>query len=304
MYIIGISALYHDAAAALIKDGEIIAAAQEERFTRKKHDSSIPVDAVRYCLREAAITEKEIDYVVFYDNPIITLERFMDNLAFADKDADDLLEFSYDELFSKKLWVHQLLKESIGFRDDVKILVTEHHISHGASAFYPSPYNDAAIITMDGVGEWATTTIGYGKGSDIHILKQIDYPHSVGLLYSAFTYFCGFKVNSGDYKLMGLAPYGRPIYYDLIKEKIIDIKADGSYRLNLDYFDFQYGRAMTNDKFAELFDGPRRMPESVIARREMDMAASVQKVVEEIVVLTAKTAKKLTGSNNLVLAGG
>lgn len=304
MYILGISALYHDSAAALICDGEIIAAAQEERFTRVKHDLSIPRKAVRYCLKEAGISVNELEAVVFYDNPILTLDRFLHNLAAAGEDTQDLLEASFDELFSKKIRIHKLLKSRLKLPEQTKILVCEHHISHGASAFYPSPYEDAAIVTMDGVGEWATTTIGYGNKNEVKIIKQINYPHSIGLLYSAFTYFCGFKVNSGDYKLMGLAPYGKPVYYDLIKKYLIDIKADGSYRLNLDYFDFQYGRAMTNDKFAELFGGARREPESVITRREMDMASSVQKVIEEVLILTAKTAKTITGAKNLVMAGG
>ena len=304
MYILGVSALYHDSAASLIKDGDIIAAAQEERFTRKKHDTSIPVNAITYCLDEAGISPDDLQCIVFYDNPIMTMDRFIGNLRYVKDDCDDLLDFTYQNLFGTRIWVHDQLKKKIGFKKKIEFYVADHHISHGASAYYPSPFDDAAIITMDGVGEWATTTIGYGKGNDIKILKQINYPHSIGLLYSAFTYFCGFKVNSGDYKLMGLAPYGRPIYYDVIKERIIDIKPDGSYRLNLDYFDFQYGRAMTNYKFAKLFGGDRRKPESEITRREMDMAASVQKIVEEVLILTAKTARRITGSSNLVLAGG
>ncbi len=307
MFILGISALYHDSAAALIKDGEIIAAAQEERFTRKKHDLSVPINAIAYCLKEAGIDVGQLDAVAFYDNPILTMERFLDNLVFAAKtdDTDDLMKFSYDSIFGTKLWIHKELEQALGGLGKLgKLLVAEHHISHAASAFYPSPFEDAAVITMDGVGEWATTTIGYGNKEDLKILRQINYPHSIGLLYSAFTYFCGFKVNSGDYKLMGLAPYGKPVYYDLIKERLINIKPDGSYRLNLEYFDYQYGRAMTNEKFAELFGGERRYPESAITKREMDMAASAQKVVEEVLILTAKTAKEITRSKNLVMAGG
>lgn len=304
MFILGISALYHDSAAAIIKDGEIIAAAQEERFSRKKHDLSVPVNAIKYCLKETGIDADQLNAVVFYDNPILTMDRFLDNLAFAAKtnDIDDLMKFSYDSIFGTKIWIHKELE--LVFGRIRKFLVAEHHISHAASAFYPSPFENAAVITMDGVGEWVTTTIGYGNKAELKILRQINYPHSVGLLYSAFTYFCGFKVNSGDYKLMGLAPYGKPIYYDLIKEKLIDIKPDGSYRLNLDYFDYQYGRAMTNEKFAELFGGERRCPESTITKREMNMAASVQKIVEEILILTARTAREITKSQNLVLAGG
>ena len=268
MYILGVSALYHDAAAALIKDGEIIAAAQEERFTRKKHDPSIPKHAIQYCLDEGKIAAEDLCAVVYYDNPFLTLGRFIQNLRYTGTDSDDLLQFSLESLTNRKMWVHHMLKDSLGrLGIEDKLYVTEHHISHAASAFFPSPYMNAAIITLDGVGEYATTTIGYGKGNHIKILQTIDYPHSLGLLYSAFTYFCGFKVNSGDYKLMGLAPYGEPVYYQLIKEKLIDMKPDGSYRLNLDYFDFQYGRAMTNEKFAQLFGGERRKPEAVITKR-------------------------------------
>lgn len=307
MYILGISALYHDAAAALIKDGEIIAAVQEERFTRRKHDPSVPQNAINYCLQEAQIDAIDLSAVVYYDNPFLTMGRFIQNLRYAGKDNKDLLDFSLESLISRKMWIHQMLREcmeNLGIED--KLYVAEHHISHAASAFFASPYRRAAIITIDGVGEYATTTIGYGEGNHIKLLQEIDYPHSLGMLYSAFTYFCGFKVNSGDYKLMGLAPYGEPIYYQLIKEKLIDIKPDGSYCLNMEYFDYQYGRAMTNEKFAELFGGDRRMPESVITKREMDMAASVQKVVEEIFILIAHHVKELVSEDveNLVLAGG
>lgn len=307
MYILGISALYHDSAAALIKDGDIIAAAQEERFTRKKHDSSIPIHAIQYCMKEAGISHEDLEAVVYYDNPALTLERFVANMKYAGHDTKDLLDFSLESLVGRKMWIHKLVKDAVGgLGKQGRLYVTEHHISHAASAFFPSPYEKAAIITMDGVGEWATTTIGYGDGNSIKLLQEIEYPHSLGLLYSAFTYFCGFKVNSGDYKLMGLAPYGKPVFYQLIKDNLIDIKEDGSYRLNLEYFDFQYGRAMTNEKFAELFGGGRREPESRITKREMDMAASVQKVTEEIVILTARHAKEVVGEDveNLVLAGG
>lgn len=306
MYILGVSALYHDSAAALIKDGQIVAAAQEERFTRIKHDPSIPRNAIQYCLNEGKIKAENLKAVVYYDNPLLTLDRFVKNLQYAGVDTKDLIEFSFDSLFGKKIWIQEFLGDVLG-RDIKDIFyVTEHHISHSASAFFPSPYEEAAIITIDGVGEWGTTTIGYGKGNKIELKKEIDYPHSLGLLYSAFTYFCGFKVNSGDYKLMGLAPYGKPIYYQLIKDNLIDIKPDGSYRLNLYYFDFQYGRAMTNDKFADLFGGERRKPENNITKREMDMAASIQKVLEEIVLLIARTAKRIIGTQckNLVMAGG
>ena len=307
MYILGISALYHDAAAAVVKDGEIIAAAQEERFTRKKHDPSIPQRAIEYCLKEGKVDPEDLHAVVYYDNPFLTMGRFVQNLRHTGADSKDLLNFSLESLVSQKMWIHQMLADSLGrLGMDNKLYVAEHHISHAASAFFPSPYQKAAIITVDGVGEYATTTIGYGENNNIKILQEIEYPHSLGLLYSAFTYFCGFKVNSGDYKLMGLAPYGEPVYYQLIKDKLIDIKSDGSYRLNLEYFDFQYGRTMTNEKFAELFGGDRRQPESVITKREMDMASSIQKIIEEVLVLMVRHVKELVDREveNLVLAGG
>lgn len=304
MIILGISALYHDAAASLVIDGEIIAAAQEERFTRKKHDLNIPVNAIRYCIEEGKVKEKDIDYVVFYDNPLLTLDRFMKNILAAGMDSKDIIERSYHSMFSQKLWIHNELRNVLS--TDAKILVCEHHISHGASAFYPSPFENAVIITLDGVGEWASTTIGVGRGKALKIEEEIRFPHSLGLLYSAFTYFCGFKVNSGDYKFMGLAPYGEPIYEKVIRDKIVDIKEDGSFRLNLKYFDFQYGRTMTNDRFAHLFGGKRREPESKITKREMDIAASAQKVVEDIVLKIVKHARREYGKDidNLVLAGG
>lgn len=306
MVVLGISALYHDSAAAIIKDGEIIAAAQEERFTRVKQDRSIPENAIRYCLREAGdLKGSDLEAVVYYDDPALTLHRFLCNHAAAGDDTADLERFSYDSVFGQKLWIEKLLREILGTlgRED-RLYVTRHHLSHAASAFYPSPFESAAIITTDGVGEWNTTTIGAGRDSRIVLMKKIDYPHSLGMLYSAFTWFCGFRVNFGDYKLMGLAPYGSPVYTDLIKEKLIDVKDDGSFRLNLEYFDFQYGRAMTGSAFDELFGGPRRMPEGRITKRERDMAASVQRVTEEIIVKTARTARELTGEKDLVMAGG
>ena len=243
--------------------------------------------------------------MVYYDDPLLTLHRFAANVAAADASGEDLMAFGAQSVFGEKLWVERLLRRHMGVlgKDDV-LHVARHHLSHAASAFYPSPFESAAIITADGVGEWNTTTIGVGRGNKIEMLKKIDYPHSLGLLYSAFTYFCGFRVNFGDYKLMGLAPYGEPVYTDLIKREIIDIKPDGSYRLNLKYFDFQNGRAMTNDAFAQLFGGARREPEARITKREMDMAASVQKVVEEVMVRLARTAREITGERNLVMAGG
>lgn len=308
MYILGISCLYHDAAAAIIKDGEIIAASQEERFTRKKHDSRVPVNVVRFCLKETGITMEEVDYVVYYDNPLLTLDRYMKNLLYINESCDDLLESRIESMFSDKLWIHKKIEKELGgLGKHGKLMVCEHHISHAASAFYPSPYEEAIIITNDGVGEWATTTIGIGKGNKVELLEQIEYPHSIGMLYSAFTYYCGFKVNSGDYKFMGLAPYGEPKYYDLIKENIIDVKEDGSYRLNLEYFDYQNGRTMIkDDRFEELFGLPRRLPETDITKPYMDIAASVQLVVEEVIIHMAEYAKRKYGEgiSNLVLAGG
>lgn len=306
MNILGISALYHDSGACLVVDGDIIAAAQEERFTRVKHDLSLPENAIMYCLKEANLNKSDVDIIVYYDNPLITLDRYVMNIMAAAGDSKEVIDRSFESMFSKKLWIHKCIEEVLGKNDKRKFLVCEHHISHAASAFYPSPFEKAIIITIDGVGEWATTTIGVGNGTTIDIKEQINYPHSLGLLYSAFTYFCGFKVNSGDYKFMGLAPYGEPIYEDIIREHLIDIKADGSFRMNMDYFDYQYGRAMTNSRFADLFGGPRREPESEITKREMDIAASAQKVLEDIILKIVLHTKKVYGQNidNLVLAGG
>jgi len=306
MNILGISALYHDSAATLIVDGNIIAAAQEERFTRIKHDMSLPVNAINYCLSEAGLSKSDVDIVVFYDNPLLTLDRYMKNILAAHSDNQDVIERSFDSMFSDKLWIHKKIDEVLGENKNRKFLVCEHHVSHAASAFYPSPYEKAVVLTLDGVGEWATTTISVGDGEKLTICEEMRFPDSLGLLYSAFTYFCGFKVNSGDYKFMGLAPYGEPVYENVIREKLLNIKEDGSFRMNLEYFDFQYGRAMTNEKFNELFDGPKREPESQITRREMNIAASAQKVVEEIILKIVKHAKEKYGKDidNLVMAGG
>ena len=308
MYLLGISGLYHDSAAALICDGEIIAAAQEECFTRKKHDAHVPVNAMKYCLKEAGITAEDLEAVVYYDQPMLTLDRFLKNALALGEEAGELVEHTYPNLFSWKLWIHKQIESGIGgLGKRGKLLVTKHHISHAASAFYPSPYEKAVVLTVDGVGEWTTTAIGVGDGNGLKLCEEIRYPHSLGLLYSAFTYFCGFKVNSGDYKFMGLAPYGKPAYYDVIKEKMIDIKEDGSYRLNLDYFDYHKGGTMINEeKFSEIFGSGRRQPESRITQREMDVAASVQKITEEIILLLARHAKEKYGEgiDNLCLAGG
>lgn len=306
MNVLGISALYHDSAASLVVDGEIIAAAQEERFTRIKHDFSMPVNAIRFCLEEGKIKSENLDIVVFYDNPFITLDRYMKNILAAGRDSKDVISRSYNSMFGEKIWIHKVINNILGESEKRKFLVCEHHISHAASAFYPSPYEKAVIITLDGVGEWTTTAISIGDGEEIKIKEELHFPHSLGLFYSACTYFCGFKVNAGDYKFMGLAPYGEPVYEELIKECLIDVKEDGSFRLNMEYFDFQYGRAMTNEKFADLFGGPRREPETEITKREMDIAASTQKVLEDVILKLVKHAKDKFGNDidNLVLAGG
>lgn len=306
MKILGISALYHDSAAALVIDGQILAAAQEERFTRIKHDKALPVHAIRYCLEEGRCLFGELDAVVYYDNPFLTLQRFCVNACVLGKGAADLTRRSLGVMTGERIWIKKHLLQIFGpMKEGAAFLVSQHHLSHAASAFYPSPFSKALILTNDGVGEWDTSAIGVGDANGVRILKRIRYPHSLGLFYSAFTYFCGFKVNEGDYKFMGLAPYGEPVYEQLLKEKVIDIKDDGSYRLYLDCFDYQNGRTMVSDKMAELFGGVRREPESRITKREMDLAASVQKVTEEVIVKQARYAKKLRPDlDSLVLAGG
>lgn len=308
MKVLGISALYHDAAACLVIDGEIVAAAQQERFSRIKHDLNLPVEAIDYCLKEAGITADELDLAAFYDDPLFTLDRYMKNILAAGKESKDMINFGFESMFSGRIWASYNISQILwkNQRAGHKIITCKHHISHAASAFYPSPFDKAVILTIDGVGEWATTTVGIGSGNDIELLEEVRYPHSLGLLYSAFTYFCGFKVNSGEYKFMGLAPYGKPIYKELIKEKMIDVKEDGSFRLNLEYFDYQYGRTMINSRFEDLFGGPRREPETEITQREMDLAASVQKLLEEIIIKLVTHIKEKYGKGieNLVLAGG
>lgn len=306
MIVLGISALYHDSAAAVVKDGKIVAAAQEERFSRKKHDNRLPYNAIDFCLEASGCRGmEEVDYVVYYDNPFLTLDRFIHSAAALGDNADYVISKNLPQLYGDRLWLHKRLRERYGLigKED-KLYVTEHHISHAASAFYPSPFHEAAIVTIDGVGEWATLTVGEGAGKDIRIIQGIDYPHSLGLLYSTFTSFCGFKVNSGDYKFMGLAPYGEPRYYNLLKEKIIDIREDGSFRLNLDYFDYYRGEYMYNAMLEELFGGPARKPETQITKREMDIAASVQKLIEEMILKICCHAREITGKKNLVMAGG
>lgn len=303
--VLGVSAYYHDAAAAIVRDGDIVAAAQEERFSRRKHDPRFPQSAINYCLEEAFVNAADLDAVVFYDNPALTLDRVVKNALHAGPAGLPQFRKAATSLLGHKVWVESEMRQFLGgLGKHDELLVTEHHMAHAAAAFYPSPFESAAIVTLDGVGEWETTTIGEAEGTDIRLLQEIDYPNSIGLLYSAFTYFCGFKVNSGEYKLMGLAPYGEPRYAQRIREHLIDIKNDGSYRLNTDYFDFISGDRMTNERFDRLFDGPPREPESWITRREMDLAASIQAVVEDVVLRIARHARTLTGRARLCLAGG
>jgi carbamoyltransferase len=310
MKILGISAYYHDAAAALIDDGEIVAAAQEERFTRVKHDPGFPAHAVEFCLEFARLRPADLDFVAFYDKPFLKFERLLETyLAFAPRGFTSFRQalpvWVKEKLFQKSLLVKQLgaaLDRSVDWTG--KLLFSEHHLSHAASAFFPSPFERAAVLTMDGVGEWSTTSLAHGHGNQLQVLQEIHFPHSLGLLYSAFTYYTGFKVNSGEYKVMGLAPYGEPRYVDAIKQHLIDIKEDGSFRLNLDYFDYCTGLRMTNARFDTLFGGPPRMPEDRLGQREMDLAASVQVITEEIVLKLAAGVAKETGERNLCLAGG
>jgi len=310
MKILGISAYYHDAAACLVIDGEIIAAAQEERFTRKKHDSNFPVNAITYCLIEGKLTYDDIDYVVFYDKPFLKFERLLETyLAFAPRGFKSFVTslpiWLKDKLFQKTV-ITNALKDLWG-KDvewEEKLLFSEHHLSHAASAFFPSPFERAAVLTMDGVGEWTTTSLSLGNGNKLSVIKEIHFPHSIGLLYSAMTYYTGFKVNSGEYKVMGLAPYGEPKYANLIKDHLIDIKEDGSFALDMSYFNYCTGLTMTNNKFDALFGGPPRKQESILTQREMDLAASIQVVVEEVVIKLAKGVAKTTGEKNLCLAGG
>tara|TARA_B110000858_G_scaffold179879_1_gene216994 strand:+ start:429 stop:2267 length:1839 start_codon:yes stop_codon:yes gene_type:complete len=310
MYILGISAFYHDSAACLLKDGEIIAAAQEERFTRKKHDAGFPHHAILYCLKEAGISANLINNVVFYEKPFVKFERLLETyLAFAPKGftsfAKAIPVWIKDKLFQKSVLIKELkstLDENVNWKE--RLLFSEHHLSHAASAYYPSPFESAAVLTLDGVGEWTTTSLAVGKGRDLNVLKEIHFPHSIGLLYSAFTYYTGFKVNSGEYKVMGLAPYGEPRYADLIREKLITASEDGSFQLDMSYFDYATGLTMTNKKFDALFGGPPRTSETELTQREMDLAASVQKVTEDFVLKLAKGISIETGERNLCLAGG
>jgi carbamoyltransferase len=302
MNILGLSCFYHDSAAALLRDGDLVAAAHEERFTRKRHDSDVPKQAVDYCLAEAGIGIGDLDYVVFYDKPFVKFERIL--VTYLATFPRSLPSFSkaVPVWLKEKLWVPRVLQKQLDY--DGEILFAEHHQSHAASAFLPSPYEEAAILTLDGVGEWATATQGVGRGNQIELLREIRFPHSLGLLYSAFTYYLGFKVNSAEYKVMGAAPYGNPKYYEQILEHLVDLREDGSFKLDMKYFAYDYGLTMTNDRFAALFGQPRRDPESKMEEFHWDMAASIQKVTEEVVLRIVRDLHRRTGLKNLVMAGG
>ena len=308
--ILGVSAFYHDSAAAIVIDGNIIAAAQEERFTRKKHDKRYPFNAVEYVLKESKLKLHEVDYIVFYEKPFLKFERLLETyVAFAPKGFKSFSKsmplWLKEKLFQKKMLFDELKSHDKNFNNINKIHFSEHHFSHAASAFYPSPFKEAAVLTLDGVGEWATTTIAKGVDEKLEIYKEIHFPHSIGLLYSAFTYYLGFKVNSGEYKVMGLAPYGKPKYMNLIFEKLIDLKEDGSFRLNMEYFNYATGLTMTNKKFSDLFEMPVRNAEKdLMTEFHMNIAASIQKVTEEIVLRLARSVALETGSKNLCMAGG
>jgi carbamoyltransferase len=309
MIIVGISAYYHDSAVALLRDGEIIAAAQEERFTRKKHDAVFPHNALGYCLREAGIGPEQIDHIVFYDKPFLKFERLLETyMVYAPRGFASFSKaipiWLREKLFLKDLLCKELKRYSAEVSWDKRLLFSEHHLSHAASAFFASPYEEAAVLTMDGVGEWATTSLAIGRGNHLEIIKEIHFPHSLGLLYSAFTYYTGFKVNSGEYKVMGLAPYGEPRYASLIREHLIDVKPDGSFRLNMKYFNYCAGLTMTSKKFHRLFGGEPRLEGAPLTQREMDLAASIQVVTEEVILRLTRAISSQTGMKNLCLAGG
>ena len=317
--ILGISAFYHDSAACLLKDGDLVAAAQEERFSRVKHDHRFPAYAVRYCLKEANVEPLQLDYVAFYDKPLLKFDRLLE--TYLDYAPSGFLSFwkAMPLWMKEKLWMPDLIKQELakaeGYEDDKeakkrgrsyqwKILFGDHHESHAASAFYPSPFEEAAILTMDGVGEWATSSMGIGRGNEITLLKELRFPDSIGLLYSAFTYYTGFKVNSGEYKVMGLAPYGDPKYVGLIKDKLLEIREDGSLRMNHEYFGYAQGLRMTNGAFSKLFGGPPRQPETKLTQKEMDLAASIQVITEEVMMKMASFVHRETGMKQLCMAGG
>ncbi len=302
--ILGISAFYHDSAAALVVDGEIVAAAQEERFSRKKHDDRFPTHAVEFCLSEGGLTPDQLDYVGFYDKPLTTFERLLETwLAFVPAGYRSFRK-GIPVWLKQKLHLPKELRRGLGGDYSGRFVFTDHHESHAASAFFPSPFEEAAILTLDGVGEWSTSCLGVGRDNAIELMKEIRFPHSLGLLYSAFTYYTGFRVNSGEYKVMGLAPYGSPIYKDRLLEHVIDLKEDGSFRMDMSYFNYCQGLTMTSERFHQLFEGPPRAPESDLTQREMDLAASVQAVSEEIMLRMARYAYEKTGQKNLVMAGG
>ena len=302
MTILGVSAYYHDSAAALVKDGRVAAAAQEERFTRKRHDHGFPIHAIAYCLEAGGLKVSDLDLVGFYDKPFLKFERILKTyLAYAPRGFRSFA-MAVPLWLKGKLWMKSHIREMLGYEGN--ILFPEHHESHAASAFFPSPFAQAAILTMDGVGEWATASIGEGRGHKLRLTHELHFPHSLGLLYCAFTYYTGFKVNSGEYKVMGLAPYGEPKYVDLIYKELVDIRADGSLKLNMEYFDYCAGLTMTNEKFHQLFGGPPREPEAKLTQKEMDLAASIQVVTEEVMLRMARHAKAVTGMKSLCLAGG
>ena len=302
MNILGISAFYHDSAACLVQEGQIIAAAQEERFTRKKHDHSFPTHAINFCLKEGGLAGKNIDYVAFYDKPFIKFERILETyLSYAPLGIRSFI-MSMPLWIKQKLWMKEFIKKELDFQG--KVLFPEHHESHAASAFFPSPFKEAAFLTIDGVGEWATASYGTGKENKINLLAEIHFPHSLGLLYSAFTYYTGFKVNSGEYKVMGLAPYGVPKYKDIILSELMDLKEDGSFKMNMKYFNYCAGLTMTNHRFHKLFGGPPRKPESLLTQRDMNLARSVQDVTEEVMMRMSRHVYQETGQKNLCLAGG
>jgi len=303
MNILGISAFYHDSAACLVLDGKIVAAAQEERFTRKKHDHNFPSNAIDYCLREAGITTKQLDYVAFYDKPWIKFERLLETyLAFAPVGIKSFM-MAMPLWLKQKLWMGELIQKELGGYEG-EMIYPEHHQSHAASAFYPSPFEHSAFITMDGVGEWATASWGVGNGNKIELKYELHFPHSLGLLYTAFTYYTGFRVNSGEYKIMGLAPYGEPKYVQTILDNLMDLREDGSFRLNMKYFNYCQGLTMTSKAFDKLFDGPPRKPESELTQKQMDLARSVQEIAEEVMLRWARHVRKETGEKNCCLAGG
>src|SRR5436309_1803475 len=304
MNILGISAFYHDSAAAIVVDGDIVAAAQEERFTRKKHDAGFPRHAVAYCLGAAGLRPDQLDFIAFYDKPMLKFERLLETqLAFAPKGIRSFV-MAMPVWLREKLMMRRMVRGGLPEKTSAPLLFMDHHESHAASAFFPSPFDEAAILTLDGVGEWTTSAWGVGRGNKLELRQHLQFPHSLGLLYSAFTYYCGFKVNSGEYKLMGLAPYGRPVYRDAILEHLIDLKPDGSFWLNMRYFNYCQGLTMTSRRFHALFGGRPRHPEATLEQRHMDLAASIQVVTEEIILRLGRDVHRRTGQKNLVLAGG